>query len=272
MVEILTLNDATQMPALGFGLYKVPPDQAERVTREGIAAGYRLVDGARFYANEAGMGKAIRDSGLRDELIVTSKFWGDPVMSYDQAIADFTASEQEIGLGPIDIYMIHWPRPGRNAYVDVWRALIELKTEGRVRSIAVSNFNQTEITRLIEETGEVPVLNQIESHPWLPQHELRDFHRAHSIVTQAWSPLGRGGLLEDPVVQEVARKHDATPAQVVIRWHLELGGSAIPKSTHAERLRSNLDVDHFRLDDEDMARIATLNTGRRTGSSPDDRT
>lgn len=268
---MLRLNDGTEMPALGFGLYKVPAEETERVTREGIEAGYLMVDGASFYANEVQVGDAVRASGLRNQLTITSKFWGEPEMGYDAAIAEFTTSEKELNVGPLDIYMIHWPRPSRDAYVDVWRALIDLREQGRVRSIGVSNFNEAEITRLIDETGVAPVLNQVESHPWLPQHELREFHRKHGIITQAWSPLGRGRLLEEPVIAQVAAKHDATPAQVIIRWHLELGGSAIPKSTHAERLRSNLDVDGFLLDEEDMSQIATLNIGRRTGSHPDAR-
>lgn len=257
------------MPTVGFGLYKVPAVDAEQVARDGIAAGYRLIDGARFYANEPELGRAIHASGLREQLVVTSKFWGDPEMSYDATLREFAASEADLGIGPIDIYMIHWPRPARDAYVDVWRAMIALQAEGRIRSIGVSNFNQQQITRLIEDTGVTPAINQVESHPWLPQHGLREFHRRHGILTQAWSPLGRGGLITDPTVAEVAERHGVTPAQVLIRWHLELGGSVIPKSVSPERLRNNLDVHSFRLAADDMAQLATLENGRRSGSHPD---
>lgn len=270
----LALNDGARIPALGFGLYKVPLEETERVVAAGLDAGYRLIDGAEFYGNERELGEALKraeDAGLaRDELTVTSKFWGDPEQSADALRASFTASHEALGTA-VDIYMIHWPRPARDSFVEVWRAMIELQREGRVRSIGVSNFTQAHIERLIDETGITPAINQVESHPWLPQHELRAFHDRHDIVTQAWSPLGRARILDDPTIRAIAQTHGVSPAQAVIRWHLQLGGALIPKSTHPQRLRENRDVDGFALSDDEMAQIARLETGERTGTHPDER-
>lgn len=269
MVGDIALNDGSTLPALGFGLYKVAPEVTQRVVREGVAAGYRLVDGAEFYANEAEVGAALRQVD-RGRLVVTSKFWGEESQSRDAVMRSFDASEAALGTN-IDVYMIHWPRPKRNQYVDVWRALIELRDEGRVRTIGVSNFAPHHLQRLIDETGVVPALNQVETHPWLPQHDLRAFHTQHGIVTQAWSPLGRGRLLEEPTLVRVAEAHGVSVAQTIIRWHLQLGGALIPKSVTAARLRQNLDIDGFALTDAEMAEIAALENGQRTGSHPDDR-
>lgn len=271
MPGTLPLNDGTRLPALGFGLYKVPIEQTAEVTLAGIAAGYHLVDGARFYGNERELGEAIRSSGRRDELLVASKFWGDPEQSREQALADFADSERDLGVGPLDLYMIHWPRSTRRAFVDVWRGFIELQQAGRVRTIGVANFEPDDLRRLIDGTGVAPALNQVEAHPWLPQHELRALHAELGIVTQAWSPLGRGRLLDEPTLLTVAAKHSVSVAQVMLRWHLQLGGAAVVKSTHPERLRQNLDLDGFTLDDDDMVVIAGLESGQRTGTHPRDR-
>lgn len=271
MPASLPLDDGTRLPSLGFGLYKVPIEQTAQVVTAGIDAGYRLVDGAQFYGNERELGEAIRSSGRRDELLVASKFWGDPVQSAEQALADFARSERDLGIGPLDLYLIHWPRSTRGAFVDVWRALIDLQHDGRVRTIGVANFEIDDLRRLIDETGVAPALNQVESHPWLPQHELRAFHAEHGIVTQAWSPLGRGRLLDDPTLAGIAAKHSASVAQVILRWHLQLGGAAVVKSVHPERLRQNLDLDGFVLDAADLSAIAALETGERTGTHPRDR-
>jgi 2,5-diketo-D-gluconate reductase A len=274
MPRTLELNDGSAIPALGFGLYKVPLEETERVVAAGLDAGYRLIDGAEFYGNERELGAAVakaQETGItRDELTITSKFWGDPDQSTDAARGAFDASEQALGTG-IDVYMIHWPRPARQQFVDVWRALIGLQQEGRVRSIGVSNFTEAHLQRLIDETGVAPAVNQVESHPWLPQHELRAFHAQHGIITQAWSPLGRARVLDDPTIRAIARAHGVSPAQAIIRWHLQLGGALIPKSTHPQRLRENRDIDGFALSDDEMARIATLETGERTGTHPDER-
>lgn len=271
MTDDLPLLDGFRLPALGFGLYKVAPEQTRDVVVAGIAAGYRLIDGAEFYANEEQVGEALRRVDVdRSLLTITSKFWGEDSQDRDAVLRSFDASERALGTA-IDVYMIHWPRPNRGQYVDVWRTLIELRDAGRVRSIGVSNFTEQHITRLIDETGVVPVVNQVELHPYLQQRELRAFHEAHGIVTQAWSPLGRGRVLEDPVIAEIARAHGITAAQAIIAWHLQLGGSVLPKSDDPQRLRSNADVDGITLTDDDLAAIAGLDRGLRTGTHPDDR-
>ncbi|MFC7432520.1 MULTISPECIES: aldo/keto reductase [unclassified Agrococcus] len=270
MVAQLPLLDGSSIPAIGLGLYKVPPAETGRVVADGLGAGYRLVDGAAMYGNEAEMGAAVREHGMRDAVQVVTKFWGDPEQSYDAALADFAASEERIGLDVVDGYMMHWPRAPRGTYVETWRAFQTLRDEGRVRWIAVASFGEAELQRLFDETGEWPVVNQVESHPWLPQHALRAFHARHGIVTQAWSPLGRGRLLDEPTLVAIADEVDATPAQVVLRWHLQLGGAAVPKSTHARRLAENL-VEIAPLSDDAMARIAALESGVRTGTAPEDR-
>lgn len=269
MTSDILLNDGSSIPALGFGLYKVDPADTERVVLAGVEAGCRLVDGAEFYANEAEVGAALKRVD-RSRLTVTSKFWGEESQSRDATLRAFDASEAALGTG-IDVYMIHWPRPKRNQYVEVWRTLIELRDEGRVRTIGVSNFTEEHLQRLIDETGVAPAINQVETHPWLPQNELRSFHASHGILTQAWSPLGRGRLLEDPTIAGIAEAHGVSPAQAIIRWHLQLGGALIPKSVNPARLRENLDVAGFSLDEDEMARIAGLESGERTGSHPDDR-
>lgn len=271
MTALLQLNDGFQLPALGFGLYKVEPEQTADVVAAGIQAGYRLVDGAEFYANEAEVGQALRRIDVdRSLLTLTSKFWGEESQDRDALLASFDASERALGTS-IDLYMIHWPRPNRNQYVDLWRTLIELRDAGRVRSIGVSNFTEEHIDRLIEATGVVPAVNQVELHPYLQQRNLHEFHRRHGIVTQAWSPLGRGEVLTEPVIEQIAEAHRVSPAQVIIAWHLREGGSAIPKSTNPERLRSNLDVDEIELTDDDVAAIAGLDRNMRFGTHPDDR-
>lgn len=269
MVQDLALNDGSLLPVLGFGLYKVAPGEARDVVVAGVEAGYRLVDGAEFYHNEEQVGEALREVD-REQLTVTSKFWGEESQSPEAVLAAFEASERALGTA-IDVYMIHWPRPARDQFVDVWRTLIALQRGGRVRTIGVSNFTIGHLQRLIDETGVVPAINQVESHPWLPQHRLRAFHASNGIVTQAWSPLGRGRLLGDPTIGGIADRLGVSPAQVILRWHVELGGSAIPKSTNPQRLRENLDIDGFELSDSDMAAIAGLETGERTGTHPDER-
>ena len=270
------LNDGSSLPLIGLGLYKVESADTTRVVADGVDVGYRLLDGAAFYGNERELGDAVRQTGLRPgaapqgELRVASKVWGDPVMSYDQTLRDFDSTERDLGFAP-DLYLIHWPRASRDEYVNVWRALIRLREEGRVRTIGVCSFNETELTRLIDETGVAPALNQIESHPWLPQLPLREFHAEHGLLTQAWSPLGRGRLMADPMLGRIAQTHQVSVAQVILRWHLQLGGAAVPKSTHRDRLARNLDLDGFVLTDEEMAAIAGLESGERTGSHPDSR-
>lgn len=271
MTPDLQLLDGFQLPAVGFGLYKVAPVETDDVVAAGVAAGYRLIDGAEFYGNEVEVGQALGRIDIdRSLLTVTSKFWGEEDQSRRAVLDSFEATERALG-SPVDIYMIHWPRPARDQYVDAWRTLIELRDAGRIRSIGVSNFAEEHLARIIAETGEAPVVNQVELHPYLQQDALRAFHREHGIITQAWSPLGRGRVLADPVIGGIAAAHGVEPAQVIIRWHVQLGNAVIPKSADPVRLRSNLDIFGFELTPDDMAALAQLDRGQRFGTSPDER-
>lgn len=243
-------------------------DIAERVVGEALTAGYRMIDTARIYGNEAGVGRAVQASGLpREEVYITTKLWNDD-QGRDRALAAFDASVARLGGAP-DLYLIHWPMPGQDLYAETWRTLVELRDAGRVRSVGVSNFTRENLTRVIDDSGQTPVLNQVELHPYLQQPELRAFHAEHGIATEAWSPLGRGtGVLDDPVLVDIARVHRVTPAQVVLRWHLDLGTVVIPKSVTPERIRANLDVFGLTLTAEDHQRIAGLDRGQRIGPDP----
>lgn len=264
---MVTLNDGRLMPQIGQGVYKVPPEDAARLVKTGIDAGYRAVDTATLYDNERGVGEAVRASG--ETIFVTTKLWNSD-QGRDMARRAFDRSFAELGLDWIDLYLIHWPVPSQDLYVETWKALIELREEGRVRSIGVSNFNIPHLERIIGETGVVPAVNQIELSPAFEQHALTAFHEAHGIVTTSWSPLGRGALLDDPVIGEIARKHGATPAQIIIRWHLERGLVVIPKASSEGRLAENLAAADLRLDAEDMERIAGLDRADgRIGPDPD---
>ncbi|WP_029287419.1 aldo/keto reductase [Cellulomonas sp. HZM] len=266
----ITLADGTSIPAIGFGVYKVDDAAAEPAVRTALEAGYRLVDTATLYGNESGVGRAVRASGLRrDEVHVTTKLWND-AHGRPRARAALEASVDRLGLGVPDLYLIHWPCPARDLYTETWRSLLELRSEGAVRSAGVSNFQRSHLDRVIDDSGEVPVLNQVELHPYLQQRDLRAYHAERGIVTQAWSPLGRGDVLRDPTIVEVARRHAATPAQVVLRWHLDLGVAVIPKSVTPERIRSNLRALDLALTSDDHERIAALDRGRRSGSHPDE--
>lgn len=267
---LLPLADGSRIPQLGYGLYKVPTTDAARLSLDAIAAGYRHLDTAAFYGNEREVGDAVRASSVpREDLFVTSKVWKDD-NGYDSAQRAFDESMRLLDLERLDLYLIHWPVPSTDRYIDTWRALVRLRDEGRVRSIGVSNFHAHHIERLIDETGEAPVVNQVELHPWLPQTALREFHAARGIRTEAWSPLARGRVLGTPLLDDLAAKHRRTPAQIVLRWHVQLGNVVIPKASSAERIRENLDVFDFELDADDLAAIATLETGERTGRDPDD--
>ncbi|MBP2335308.1 diketogulonate reductase-like aldo/keto reductase [Saccharothrix coeruleofusca] len=269
MIDV-TLNNGVTMPRLGFGVFQVPAGDTERAVAEALRVGYRSVDTAAAYRNEAAVGRALAASGLpRQELFVTTKLWNAD-QGYDQALRAFDASMAELGLERLDLYLIHWPTPDRGFYVDTWRALGELHADGRVRAIGVSNFQPAHLRRVIDETGVVPAVNQVELHPRLQQAELRRFHDEHGIVTEAWSPLAQGGEpLRDPVITSIADKHGRTPAQVVLRWHLQLGNVVIPKSATPSRIAENFAVFDFELDADDMDRIATMDTGTRLGPDPD---
>ncbi|GAB2749358.1 aldo/keto reductase [Sinomonas soli] len=265
------------IPQLGFGLYKVPPEDAERLAGDALAAGYRSLDTAAMYGNEAGVGRAVRRAMSdapagrleRSELFVTTKIWNTD-QGYDAALRAFDRSQAELGLDVVDLCLIHWPCPRRDLYVDTYRALIRLREDGRVRAIGVSNFQPAHLRRLVDAVGEVPAVNQVELHPWLQQHELRALHRELGIATEAWSPLARGRILEDPVLREIAAAHGVSVAQTTIRWHLQEGTIVIPKASSPQRIRENADVFGFALTDEEMARIGGLDRGFRSGSHPDD--
>ncbi|GAA1947160.1 aldo/keto reductase [Agromyces allii] len=265
----LDLAGGARIPQLGFGLYKVPATDATGLALAAIDAGYRHLDTAAFYANEAEVGQAVRESDVaREDLFVTSKVWRDD-NGYDATLRAFDVSMRNFGLETLDLYLIHWPVPSTDLYVDTWRALVRLQSEGRVHSVGVSNFHVHHVDRIVAETGVAPAVNQVELHPWLPQRELRDDHAARGIRVEAWSPLARGRVLDDPTLALIAARHDRSPAQVVLRWHVQQGVIAIPKASSPARLRENLDVFDFELDEVDLAAIAALESGERTGRDPD---
>ena len=269
-IPSLTLNDNRTIPQIGLGVYKVADRVAADVVATAIDAGYRHVDTATLYANERAVGEGIRRSGVdRNEIFVTTKVWNSD-HGFDRTLRAFDHSMELLGLDVLDLYLIHWPAPSQDRYVDTWRALERLQAEGRVRSIGVSNFHPHHLERLFAETGTIPAVNQIELHPWLPQYEARAFHKKHGIVTEAWSPLARGGILGNPTLDLLAEKHGVGVAQVVIRWHMQLGNVVIPKSATPSRIAENIDVFGFELDDVDLAAIAALESGERTGRDPDD--
>jgi 2,5-diketo-D-gluconate reductase A len=266
-VPSLPLSDSTTIPQLGFGVFQVPPEDTAETVRQALATGYRAIDTAAAYRNEEGVGEATRSSGLdREELFVTTKLWnGD----HGRALHAFDESLERLGYEYVDLYLIHWPVPSQDKYVGAWQALTELHADGRARSIGVSNFQIAHLERILDETGVVPSVNQIELHPQLQQSDLRRFHAQHSILTEAWSPLGQGAALEDPLVAEIADDLDRTPAQVVLRWHIELGNVVIPKSVTPARIEENFDIFDFELGAERMARLAELDAGERIGPDPD---
>ncbi|OKJ74926.1 aldo/keto reductase [Streptomyces sp. CB02460] len=268
-VPSLTLNNGVEMPQLGFGVWQVPDDEATKAVATAIESGYRSIDTAAIYQNETGTGKAIAASGVaRDELFVTTKLWNSE-QGYDSTLRAFDASLEKLGLEYVDLYLIHWPVPAKDAYVDTYRAFEKIYADGRAKAIGVSNFLPEHLERLLGETSVVPVLNQIELHPQLQQAESRALHAKHGILTEAWSPLGSGkGLLEVPTVLAVARKHNRTPAQAVLRWHLQTGNVVIPKSVTPSRIAENIDVFDFELDADDLAAFAALDEGKRLGPNP----
>jgi len=266
----ITLNDGHAIPQLGFGVWQVPGDVAASVVGTAIAAGYRSIDTAAAYENEEGVGAAIATCGVpRNELFITTKLW-NANHGYDNTLIAFDASLSRLGLDYVDLYLIHWPKPRQNLYVESWQALVELHRQGRARSIGVSNFTTAHLQRIIEVTGVTPAVNQIELHPRFQQKTLCDFHVRHGIATEAWSPLGQGQLLDDATIKQLARKHGKTPAQIILRWHLDSGHIVIPKSVTPERIRENFAVFDFQLDADDMRAIAALDSGNgRIGPDPE---
>jgi len=268
-VPNVALRDGEQIPQLGFGVFQVPPAQTTEVVLEALQAGYRHIDTAAAYGNEAAVGQAVRAAALeRSEVFITTKCFNDD-QGYDKARRACDASLKRLDMEHIDLYLIHWPVPAHDLYVDTWRAFIELREEGLVRSIGVSNFQPEHLERIIAETGHTPAINQVELHPYLQQPGLRREHEQLGIVTEAWSPLAQGEVLDDPVITRIAEEHSRTPGQVVIRWHLQLGNVVIPKSVTPARIGQNFDVFGFSLSEQEMADIEQLDAGRRTGPDPD---
>jgi 2,5-diketo-D-gluconate reductase A len=258
-----------EIPQFGFGVFQVPPEDTAQTVRAAFDAGYRHIDTAQMYGNEEGVGQALAESGLsRDEVFVTTKLNNDG-HGFDAALARLDESLKKLGTDHVDLYLIHWPRPDLNRYVDTWRALIRLKHEGRVGSIGVSNFMPEHLQRIIGETGVTPAVNQIELHPRFQQKGLVETHEKHGIATESWSPLGRGSLLDEPAIGRIAGKHGKTPAQTIVRWHLDKGFVVIPKSANPGRIRQNIEVFDFRLDEEDLKVMEALDRkDGRTGPDP----
>lgn len=262
---ILVLNDGASMPQFGLGVFQTPPETTAQVVRQAVDIGYRAVDTASMYRNEEGVGEPLEG---RTDVFITTKL-GNSDHGFDETLRAFDASARRLRRVILDLYLIHWPRPRTDRYVDSWKAFVRLQREGRVRSIGVSNFNRDHLERIVAETGVTPSVNQIELHPRFQQERLRAFHDELGVKTESWSPLGRGALLGDPIIAGIASKHGKTPAQVVIRWHLDSGLIVIPKSVRLERLKENIGALDFRLDDDDMGRIRTLDSpGGRIGPDP----
>lgn len=268
-VPDITLNDGVRIPQLGLGVWTLSDDQAYHSLQVALEAGYRHVDTAMVYGNEEGVGRAIAASSIpRQDIFVTTKLWNCD-HGYDATLRAFDRSMQRLGLEQLDLYLIHWPVPGADRYVDTWRALVRLQNDKRVRSIGVSNFNANHLERIISETGEMPSVNQIEIHPDFTQRELVAACRQRGIVVQAWSPLGQGGaLLTDPVFSRIAEKHGKTSAQAILRWHIQQGYVVMPRSRNSERIRSNIKLFDFALDASDLAAIETITPGGRLGPDP----
>jgi 2,5-diketo-D-gluconate reductase A len=263
-------HDGHSAPQLGYGTWQTGNDVAAAVVGAALKEGYRLIDTAAIYGNETGVGQGIAESGIaREELFITTKLWNDR-HDYDSAMAAFGESVKKLDLEYVDLYLIHWPVPAEDKYIDAWKALIQLHHEGRVKSIGVCNFNISHLQRLLDETGVLPVVNQIELHPRFQQAALRDFHAEYNIVTEAWSPLGRGALWEDPTLVRIAHKHSRSVAQVMIRWHIQLGNMVIPKSVTPSRIQENFHIYDFTLDDDDMAAINRMDRADgRCGPDPE---
>ncbi|AZS83546.1 aldo/keto reductase [Streptomyces griseoviridis] len=268
-VPTVTLTGGVEIPQLGFGVFQVPDAETTAAVTAALEAGYRSIDTAAVYGNENGVGAALAGSGLaREDLFVTTKLWNDD-QGYDATLRAFDASLAKLGLDYVDLYLIHWPAPAQDLYRQSWRAIGKLAADGRIRAAGVSNFPPAHLRRLTADGAPVPAVNQIELHPGLQQRELRALHAESGIVTEAWSPLAQGAVLGDPVLRGIAGRHGKSPAQVVLRWHLQLGNVVIPKSVTPVRIRENIDVFDFALTDEEMTSIAGLDRGLRTGPDPD---
>ena len=269
-LSLSTGPSSIEIPQLGFGVWQVPDEQAPATILAALEVGYRSIDTAKVYGNEEGVGRGLAQSEVaRDDIFLTTKVWNED-QGYDATLRAFEESAKRLGT-EIDLYLIHWPVPARDAYVDTWRALLQLRADGRIRAAGVCNFQQPHLQRLIDETGEAPAVNQIELHPYLQQSSLRAFHEKSGILTEAWSPLAQGGaVFVDRTVIDIAAKHSRSPAQVILRWHIQLGNVVIPKSVTPSRIAENFDLFGFELDTQDMAAIETLSPGDRLGPDPDE--
>ena len=267
-VPNVRLSDGVEIPQLGFGVFQVPPDDTQRAVEDALATGYRHIDTAAAYRNERGVGAGIAASGVsREEIFITTKLWNSE-QGLDSTLAAFERSLEELDTDHVDLYLIHWPVPSRDLYLDTWRAFERIVAEGGSRSIGVSNFRVEDLERLERDADQMPTVNQIELHPLFQQAELRAWHAEHGIATEAWSPLAQGEVLKDETLTAIAARLERTVAQVILRWHLQLGNVVIPKSVTPERVRENFDLFGFELSDDDMAAIARLDADHRTGPDP----
>jgi 2,5-diketo-D-gluconate reductase A len=267
-IPTVELHDGVEIPQLGFGVFQVPAEITQKVVEEALAAGYRHIDTAAAYRNEEGVGAAIAATGIpRGELFVTTKLWNSE-QGYDSTRRAFEASLERLRLDQVDLYLIHWPMPTEDRYLDTWRAFEGLRGEGGTRSIGVSNFRVEELERLHAEAELQPTVNQIELHPRLQQPELRAWHAEHGVATEAWSPLAQGEVLAEDAIVAVAENHGKTPAQAILRWHLQIGNVVFPKSVTPERIRENVEVFDFELEEDEMEAIAALDAGERVGPDP----
>jgi 2,5-diketo-D-gluconate reductase A len=267
-ISNITLHDGNQMPSIGFGVFLIPNAEVKAAVSTALDCGYRHLDTASIYKNEIGVGEAVRASAIqRSDIFITTKVWNDDqgtVKTRDACLA----SLQRLDLDYLDLVLIHWPVAARGLYVDTWRTLIDLKDEGLIKSIGVSNFNPEHLDAIIEKTRVIPAVNQIECHPWLQQHSLRAFHAKLGIITQSWSPLGRGKLLNEPIIKTIAAKHNITAAQAILAWHLSIGNVPIPKSITPSRIKENYQATTIQLDSEDLEQIQQLDSGMRVGPDP----
>lgn len=270
-VPMTRFNNGVEIPQLGFGVFQVPPDETRRAVLAALEAGYRHIDTAEMYQNEEGVGAALAESAIpREDIFITSKL-NNSSHERDAALSAFDDTLKALGTDRIDLFIIHWPIPSQNKFVEAWQALEEIYRDGRARAIGVSNFTAHHLGRLFAETEVIPALNQIELHPYFSQHAMREYDSEHQVVTEAWSPIGGqgGSVLSDATIGMLAKKYGKSPAQVVLRWHIEIGNVVIPKSTHPERMAENLDIFDFELDDDDLAMISGLDRGGRVGPDPD---
>jgi diketogulonate reductase-like aldo/keto reductase len=264
----VTLHDGIEIPQLGFGVFQVPPDDTESVVLEALEAGYRHIDTAAAYRNEKGVGRAVASSGIaREDIFVTTKLWNSS-QGFDSALETFEKSLGRLGMDYVDLYLIHWPVPSQDRFVETWRAFERIHSEGQAKTIGVSNFRIEDLKRLEAETDTRPTVNQVELHPQMQQRELRAWHEQHEIATEAWSPLAQGAVLEDEAIVDIARAHGKTTAQTILRWHLQLGNVVIPKSVTPERIRENFDLFDFDLSQQEMDAIGALDRAQRIGPDP----